>query len=140
MTKVCNGFHGTTTESDAEEALEAVSLKFPRIEVDVVFQEAREEGSVDHYLMVYTHTIAEDEESDGENGSNKSVAEIVNGNNALPSPPAVAVTSPRFGQFQDREAELDTDAFLQTMFVIIRSDCEQYSGFISGLKFSRGLR
>jgi hypothetical protein len=129
MTKVCNGFHGTTSESDAEEALEAVSLKFPKIEVDVVFQEGRGDGLVSHYLMVYTHTIVEDEESEseashGEIGSNKSVTKSLNGNNALPSPTAVAVTSPRFGQFQDREAELDTDAFLQTMFQIIRSDCE----------------
>jgi hypothetical protein len=113
MTKICNGFHGTTSERDAEEALEAVSLKFPKIEVDVVFQEGSRDGLVSHYLMVYTHAIVEDEESEneashGEIGSNESVTKIVNDNNALSSPTAVAVTSPRFGQFQDCEAELDT--------------------------------
>ena len=35
---MCDGYHGTTKESDAEEALEAVSLKFPRISIDIVAQ------------------------------------------------------------------------------------------------------
>src|SRR6266498_4615850 len=32
-TKVCNSYDGTTRESDAEEAFQVVSLKFPRISV-----------------------------------------------------------------------------------------------------------
>lgn len=32
-TKVCNGYDGTTREEDAEEGLEAVATKFPRISV-----------------------------------------------------------------------------------------------------------
>jgi hypothetical protein len=115
FTKVCNSYDGTTRESDAEEALQAVSLKFPRISINVVFEEGNEETLFPHCLLIYTHTITEDEEDKGE---------IENETDPVGLNSRDASAGSSFGRFQDKEPELDTEAFLQTLFEILRSDCK----------------
>ncbi|KAH6677324.1 heterokaryon incompatibility protein-domain-containing protein [Halenospora varia] len=111
-TKVCNGYDGTTRESDAEEALEAVSSKFPRISINAVFEEGDEETRFPHYLLIYTHTIVEDEDE----------GETEDESDSLGLKSRDAITASGFGRFQDKEPELDTDTFLQTLFEILRSE------------------
>jgi hypothetical protein len=118
-TKVCNGFDGTTREEDAEEALDAVAMKFPRISVNVVFQDEEEPPS---YLLVYTHALVEDEES--ENGPR--TGDIVVGTNTSEDADSLAVGRFGFGRFGDKEAELDTEAYLQTMFTLVKTDREYF--------------
>jgi hypothetical protein len=115
FTKVCNGYDGTTRESDAEEALEDVSLKFPRISINAVFEEGDEETRFPHYLLIYTHTIFEDEADKGD---------IENESDSPGSNSRDAIARSGFGPFQDKGPELDTDAFLQTLFDILRSECK----------------
>lgn len=108
-TKICNSFDGTTKEEDAEEALEAVALKFPRISMNMVFQDEDEEGPAS-YLLVFTHELNENEENDeGEGGATAGLGRF------------------GFGTFGGTSAELDTEAYLQTMIKLIKTDCKFYS-------------
>jgi hypothetical protein len=112
FTKICNAFRITTRDTEAEEVFEAVSMKFPRISIDVVFEDGDEDVRFPHYLLAYTHAVAEDD-TQNENDPSES--------NSLK-----AIVGSRFGRLIEEEPE-DTDVFLQTLFEIIRSDCKLQS-------------
>lgn len=111
-TKICNGFGGTTRESDAPDALDAVSRKFPRIKIDARFEPGDGENRYTHYTLIYTHTIEEDEEC--ESG-------VEDGTDPPQSLVSEAAEKTLFSGLEEEEAMLDTDASLQTIFVVMES-------------------
>ena len=115
-TRICNGYDGTTKESDAEEALEAVSLKFPRISIDMVAQDGDDEWRP-HWLLVYKHSVLDDEPEELLNVYDNEAGPAIDDTAELSG--TSDVTKSAFGHLGN--AVLDTDAVLHTMLEVMKS-------------------
>lgn len=122
-TKICTSFDATTRESVAEDAINAVSSKFSRISIDMVSYERNEYMSFPYYLLIYTHTFVEDDENNGNDDNDDPVESKNQG----------AIEKIKI--LQGEKPEVDTDAFLQTLFDIMRSDCKSFEILSISFKF-----
>lgn len=115
-TKVLNGYVGISRVEDAEEAVEIVAHKYPRISVDMVFDDEQEPFC---YTLVYNFRYSDD-------GDDRSDSEVdLDAMNTVESDPTEDSKSPRMTNFGD--AELDTEALLQVVFFFIGATCEYSS-------------
>ena len=112
-TKVLNGYVGISREEDVAEAIEIVAHKYPRISVDMVFDDEQEPF---YYTLVYNFRY--DDGGDGQDD----VEAVVEVTDMVESYPTEDSISPRVADIGD--AELDTEALLQVVFSFLGANCK----------------
>lgn len=110
-TKVLNGYEGITQEEDFEKAVEIVVLKYPRLSVDMVFDDEQEPPC---YTLVYNFGYAEAGNQDDGEGE----IEATDVDELVPDLGSAG------GALRIEDPEFDSEAFLQVIFSIMETTCK----------------